>query len=248
MRLSSSGRAVRYNGPGAFHTTDGGKTFQALGQISHLDGISVDLSDPPRRTLLAGSHERADLFRSSDGGASWTNIGPNLPAQIGYASQPLVLDAQRYLLGTYSAKGAGVFLSTDGGATWNLVQAGGVAGPPLVASDGSIYWALEGGAGLIRSNDSGATWKLVTGPGLLASSNLVELPDGRLASVSAEHVIVSDDGGATWRGLGPQIPTKGAIGLTYSGQRNAIYIWQWDCGNTVPPGSVQRLDLTPAVG
>ena len=42
-----------YSGPGAFRTVDGGQTFQALG-LKHLDGISVDLSDPNRATLLAG--------------------------------------------------------------------------------------------------------------------------------------------------------------------------------------------------
>jgi photosystem II stability/assembly factor-like uncharacterized protein len=159
-----------------------------------------------------------------------------------------VLDSQHYLLGTYNAPGSAILSSTDGGVTWKQVFAGGVAGPPLVASDGSIYWPLESGRGLVHSTDGGATWILVTGRGVLASYNAVQLADGRLASVSKTHLVVSDDGGTTWRGLGPALPPNGAYGLAYSQARNSIYIWQWDCGTKVPAGAVQRLDLTPSAG
>jgi photosystem II stability/assembly factor-like uncharacterized protein len=235
-----------YGGAGAFRTTDGGQTFQALGDIAHLDGISVDLSDPSRRTLLAGAHERSDLYRSTDGGASWSNVGPNLPPGVGFATQPLVLDAQRHLVGTSSSAEAGIFLTTDGGATWKRVASGGFAGLPFVASDGSLYWV--GGGGLVRSTDQGESWRLVTGGDILASYNIVELPDGRLASLGRRNLIVSDDQGATWRGLGPALPTDGGYGLAFSEPRNAIFAWQFDCGDVVPAGSVQRLDLTPPAG
>jgi hypothetical protein len=155
-----------------------------------------------------------------------------------------VLDARRHLVGT----SIGVFLTADGGATWQQVWTGGVAGPPLLSADGSIYWLLERGGGLVQSGDDGGTWKLVTGGGILASYDVVDLPDGSLASLSRDHVVVSDDQGATWRALGPALPPSGAYGLTFSASRNAIYIWQWDCGNTVLPGSVQRLDLASSTG
>jgi hypothetical protein len=103
-------------GPGAVRTVNGGQSFQALG-LDHLDGISVDLSDPNRGTLLAGAHERTELFRSTDGGASWTNLASRLPEGVGYPSWPLVLDTQRHLLGVSRGDPSGIFLTTDGGAT-----------------------------------------------------------------------------------------------------------------------------------
>jgi photosystem II stability/assembly factor-like uncharacterized protein len=234
-----------YGDAGAFVTEDGGATFDRLGDIEHLDGISVDVTDPDRQTLLAGAHERADLYRSTDGGDTWTNIGPGLPAGVGFANQPLVIDAQTFLLGTNNGDASGIFRSTDGGTSWIRVSDGGVFGAPVVSADGSISWTLDRRAGLVRSTDGGATWTVVSSEGL-ASYQLVELPDGRLASVNATNVIVSEDRGATWQPVGSPFPTAGAYGLTYSAPRNAFYINQWDCGDVVPPGSVQRLDLPPA--
>src|SRR4029079_8015651 len=69
-----------YNGRGVFKTTDGGSTFRQLGSIAHNDYVSVDFGDPDRKTLLAGGHEQAQtVYRSTDGGQTWTNIGVTLP-------------------------------------------------------------------------------------------------------------------------------------------------------------------------
>ncbi len=83
----------------------------------------------------------------------------------------------------------------------------------------------------------------MTPPGTVASYNLVELADGRIATMGKTQLLVSATDGRTWRPLGPPIPTDGAFGLTYSAARNAVYAWKWDCGDVVPAGSVQRLDL-----
>jgi hypothetical protein len=92
-----------YNAGGVYRTTDDGTTLLALGNVTHNDSISVDFTDPMRQTLLAGTHEQSGhLFRSTDGGNTWTDIGPNLPTGTGFSSQALVIDAQTHLLGTYT--------------------------------------------------------------------------------------------------------------------------------------------------
>jgi photosystem II stability/assembly factor-like uncharacterized protein len=84
-----------YNDGGVFRTDDGGATFQPLGNVTHIDAVSVDLTDPDRSTLLAGAHEQSVLLRSGDGGNTWTDITGGLPNGRGFSSSPLVIDAQR---------------------------------------------------------------------------------------------------------------------------------------------------------
>ena len=123
-------------------------------------------------------------MRSTDGGQSWQDISAGLPPNIGFASFPHVIDAQTFLVGTKSGRDSGVFRTADGGATWSRVFAGGVAGPPLLASsDGNLYWLLEQGGALIVSSDAGGTWTEIKswGPNGGPAGSLTELPDGRLA-------------------------------------------------------------------
>jgi photosystem II stability/assembly factor-like uncharacterized protein len=240
-------------GPGLYRTDDSGTTFRQLGDVSHTDGVSVDLSDPERRTLLSGRHEASDLLRSTDGGATWTDLSATLPDDIGYTSSPLVIDADKHLIGTTNGPASGVFRTTDGGATWTRVHDVAIAGPALRSADGSIYWLLQGGAGLIKSTDDGATWTTVVqgGPFADGGGSLIQLPDGALATVSDFSVITSDDGGVTWQPLGPRLPYPPA-GLTYSRFREAFIIWRFDCDastdNPIPPNAIMRLDVAAIDG
>jgi photosystem II stability/assembly factor-like uncharacterized protein len=241
-----------YLGPGVFRTTDGGQSFEVLGDVENLDGLSVDLSDPERQTMLVGSHERGDLFRSTDGGNTWDNLAANLPPGLGYASQPLVLSRDVHLLGTYTGMAPGIFRTTDGGTNWAQVHPTGVAGLPLVTSSdpNTILWPLSNG-GVARSTDGGENWDEAAPAGTLSSYNIVELSDGSLASLNGTSVVVSSRG-TRWRELGPALPPfaqdAGWKGLAYSPERDAIFVWQNDCNTVVLPGAVQRLDLSPEPG
>ena len=71
-----------YNSSGVYHTTNGGQTFRHLGGAKHNDFVDVDFADAKRRTLLAGGHEQSRMvWKSTDGGQSWTNVGVNLPRE-----------------------------------------------------------------------------------------------------------------------------------------------------------------------
>lgn len=234
-------------GTGAFETVDDGSTFRPLGAVRHTDLVSIDFTDPLRRTLLAGSHEGREVWRSTDGGATWFDVSPGLPSDSGFSSFPHVLDARTHLLGTQSGAGAGIFRTTDGGVTWALARAGGVSGAPVVGPDGSISWLLEDGRGLVRSADSGITWTVRAPQGPARSANLVLLPDGSLATNGWDHVLVLGVGSDRWSPFGPPLPFRPA-GITYSPFRKAFYVWRFDCDLSVPrnpvtPGSVMRLDV-----
>ena len=213
-------------GSGAYQTTNDGITFSPLGNLTHSDLVSVDLSDPSRRTLLSGRHEASALFLSSDGGSTWTDLSSTLPPGVGYTIAPLVIGHGVFLLGTRNGSSSGIFRSINGGITWSRVYPAAVAGPPLVSSDGAIYWILDADRGLVKSIDHGATWQYVAQVSS-SSGSLIELPNGWLAGVG-QWLTVSENDGTSWTAVGPSLPYV-ASGFTYSPSQNSFYAWQSTC-------------------
>jgi photosystem II stability/assembly factor-like uncharacterized protein len=232
-----------YNGGGVYKTTDNGTTFTELGNVTHNDSVSIDFTDPDRKTLLAGPHEaNSKLFRSTDGGQTWNDIGANLPGSAGYCTATQVLSATNLLVGCVDG---GVFHSSDGSA-WTPVGSKGVIPQPLLARDGNLYW-LENQGGLSVSTDHGQSFT-ETADGNVAANMVgpvrpAELPDGRVVIVGQDHLVVSSDKGVTWNPIGDPLPYPGggydgARGLAYSARTKTFYIWRWGCGNNVLPDAV----------
>jgi photosystem II stability/assembly factor-like uncharacterized protein len=225
-------------GFGVFKTTDNGSTFLKVGELSNSETMSVDFSDPGRKTMLAGTHERARaVYRSNDGGVTWTSVGDGLPEESGYSANVHVVDPSTYLVGTANGKNSGVFRTADGGMTWTQVYQTGVAGRILKASDGFLYWGLDNRAGVIKSGDGGATWTLVGGQGLVRSI-VDELPDGRLGAFDndAKRLLLSSDHGATWK-VTASLPFN-ISGFVYSSFRKALVLWHGDCLDKVPTDAI----------
>jgi photosystem II stability/assembly factor-like uncharacterized protein len=222
---------------GIYKTTDGGNTLTQLGNVGHNDLVSVDFTDPERKTLLAGSHERKQtLYLSRDGGLTWTNIGPKLPASSHFSVMPLVLDARHFLLGScgYGDGECGVYASSDGGETWQRNSTEAAAARPLWASGGNMLWSTIYDSGGIWSTDVGKTWTKVSGP---RTADPVELPNGRIVTLGTDHLILSSDGGKTWSNIGETLPFKPAA-VTYSRSTKTFYVSQWDCGEFVLPNAI----------
>ncbi len=240
-----------YNGGGVYRTDDNGRTFQQLGTVAHVDAVSVDLSDPGRRTLLAGLHEQTGLMRSHDGGQSWSKISASLPPDAGFTSSPLVIDSRTFLVGTNHSDTAGVFLTIDDGATWTQVFKGAVTGQPLLTKAGAIYWVVDVTGGMIKSSDGGATWQTAARAGTInpLAPSLVELPGNAIAAVANLVLIVTKDGGASWTKLGPTMPYR-PVGMTFSPSRQAFFIWYFTCDpngdNAVPADAIMQLDVNGA--
>lgn len=234
-------------GSGIYRTDDDGETFVALGDITHNDAVAVDFTDPDRQTLLATSHERQVIYKSTDGGETWDEIQDSLPEGIKVCSSAAVIDADTYLLGCGGGFDIGdpaIIRTTNGGESWEIVAESGATRQPLIARDGSIYWAVEFGGGLVRSEDNGETWDSVIG-GTVSSIAPVELPDGRIASLIDDAVAVSDDHGSTWRIVSTKAPIAPA-GFVYSPFRKAFYVYYFTCtfpSAAVPDDAIQRYDF-----
>ena len=225
---------------------------------NNTDWLSVDFSDPDRKTMLAGGHESAQtLYRSSDKGATWSEIGGGLPVKTN-CTMPLLINPKTYLVGCggYGGGVTGVYRTSDGAATWSQVTASGGGSPPLLASDGTIYWVGVDGS-VTRSSDSGQTWTEVAAAGTIGlwqgnitSVTPIELPGKQLAAVGKTAIVVSSDRGAHWSPVTPDLPIdrdQMVRGVVYSPVRKAFYIWHSTCSSfnndiPIPADAIMRFD------
>jgi hypothetical protein len=217
-------------GNGVFKTEDAGVTFKWLGGTTHVDAISVDLTDPERKTMLSSGHEVQLVQKSVDAGETWQDISDSLP-EAKWCRNSLIIDAETYLLGCgggFNMTGKPSTLrTTDGGKSWTKVFDDGGGAIPIVHSDGTIIWPLEPEHGLAVSSDQGETWEARPQIELQAVSP-IELPDGRIASITESRVVLSDDQGVTWKNVSPKTPFV-PVGFTYSPFQKAFFIFFFRC-------------------
>jgi hypothetical protein len=233
--------AGTYAQPGLFVTKDNGTTFRSLGEAWHNDTMSVDFTDPERKTILAGTHEQSKIiWLTQDGGRSWRNIGAKFP-DPNWSLYVHVVDAQTFMVG---CPGSGVYRSTDAGESWTKVTTLGGGAAPLLTSDGSIYWpSANGDLGL--STDNGESWREVAPGSVLYPIAPIELPDGRIATRGYAGVLVSGDQGAHWTNVAPREPFDDPghlYVLAYSGHEKAFFVAQWTCDVALPEEAFVRYD------
>ncbi len=155
-------------------STDGGDTW-SIAAAPNLGCVVADLQFAPSSpsTLYEGGAKsdsfscqstQASLFRSTDGGATWTEADAGLAAHSVTALAVDPLDPQVVYAGTghdyFPNSGDGVWKTTDGGASWSRAGEAlqgrtitALAISPVVG----VVWAAAGGA-VFRSQDGGATW------------------------------------------------------------------------------------------
>ncbi|HEX4628666.1 MAG TPA: glycosyl hydrolase, partial [Gemmatimonadales bacterium] len=191
-------------GAGVYKSTDGGLHWRAVGLVDtrHIGKILVDARNPDVVLVAAlghayGPNPERGVFRSTDGGRTWTKVlykDPDTGA-IDLAADPV--DPQVVYAALYQARrtpweqyppdegpGSGLYKSTDRGATWAPLTGHGLPAGPLgriglaVGASGrgsarvyALIGAATGGGGLYRSDDGGATWQLAGNDPRLTSRN-----------------------------------------------------------------------------
>ena len=124
---------------GLYKTTDGGKSWKAVLEISENTGVSDIAVDPvnpdvlyvsayQRRrhvwTIIDGGPE-SGIYKSTDAGGSWTKLASGLPeadmGRIGLAVPPARRNTIYAIIEAAEGKG-GFFRSRDAGATWEKMS------------------------------------------------------------------------------------------------------------------------------
>ncbi|MBK8304825.1 MAG: hypothetical protein WBC19_06120 [Pyrinomonadaceae bacterium] len=228
---------------GVYRTMDGGKTWALVLKVNEDSGatdIAIDTESPTilyaamyqrRRTVFGfnGSGEGSALYKTNDGGDTWTKITKGMPYDAENAPTP-------------RPEG---FSETGRNAI------------AIYAKDTNIVYAMveHANGGIYRSNDKGETWTRMSNidanprPMYFSQIRIDPNNDQRLwiAGVTTQY---SDDGGKTWSGNYSRAPHADTHGLwidpkdsnhLIAGNDGGINITYdrgvtWDYANTVPLG------------
>lgn len=106
-------------------TTDGGSTWNSITSNATFNGdvIAIAISRSNTNVLYAAS--LGAIFRTDNGGVSWTDISPGLPVNSVGITYIAVCDTNPqkvWVTFTGYSNGEKVYMSTDGGANWNNIS------------------------------------------------------------------------------------------------------------------------------
>lgn len=173
--------------------------------------------------LLAGTAFHG-VYRSADGGQTWTPPAPSngMPAGETVWSLtgvgPLV----------FAATTSGVYRSADGGGSWSLASDGipGVDTVLRVIADGTnpnILYAATASDGIYRSIDLGVTWSSISAG--LGNSTIRGIQQFSGATTTRLYAATND---GLWTGSTGNGPLPGAVSwrhVTATGLGNATIMW-----------------------
>jgi hypothetical protein len=221
---------------GLYRTTDGGATWQLLG--TEMAGFRVKEVLPTTvitgtgQLILVATTDGGGLFRSVDGGASFTQGATGLPP--GSVSS-LIVDPNNPSTFFAAVPGQGIFRSTDGaGATWTQVT----TGIPAAALTGSstieltahgaggtvLFAGVASGStlnGVFTSTDNGGNWTpLAAGPTGFDAGGGFNEPFSIVADPVASNIVYL--GSELGTGLFRYDPTGSGSWVQINGTGNAL--------------------------
>lgn len=263
---------------GVYRTLDGGDSWERVlpAGFYKLDGPrggSVFWIDPGSesggrcQTIYVADQQGEKIFRSGDGGTSWTDTGVSgLGLMYDFQRNPLVdefwisTDSGLYRMekndATYSKRrvdsdAEGLPSGTDNAVTRILIH----------TLDSNIIYALCGTAGFYKSTDGGETFHARNQgiPSNIAGKKEVSMldmnpldPDWLVLShfETAYGNFMSFDGGETWNGFENLDSTGLMDDLDSEGRKNSFYVGRKvafhpaDPGSALIPGSMWEMQRT----
>jgi photosystem II stability/assembly factor-like uncharacterized protein len=235
---------------GVYKTTNGGKTWELVLKVNDDTGatdIAIDPVSPNilyaamyqrRRTVFGfnGSGEFSAIYKTNDGGESWSKITKGMPYDTENAANPRpedLLETGRNAIAVYPKDtnivyaliehaNGGVYRSNDKGETWTRMA-------PIASNPRPMYFSQ---IRIDPNNDqriwlAGVTMQYSEDGGRTFSGNFARAPHADTHGMwidpnDSNHLIIGNDGG---------------INITYDRGRT------WDYANTVPIGQFYEIGV-----
>lgn len=234
----AGGPSYKYPGEGSdAHPQGQPRTWERTA----LRGVTINPAD--HNEIFACVGDGNGLYRSTDGGNSWTKIELGSGSSRTYTFAPSNNQIRYASFGSWSTSG-GFYRTTNGGTSWQEVGQSTIVDTvtdvAIDPGDPNIVLAATSYGGIYRSTDGGDSWTQV-GSGLsdtlffsiaFAPSN----PDIAYAG-GYSWAYRSTDGGATWANADSSFPTGYVEGLAiHPSQPDTV----WIGANLFPHGGVYK--------
>ena len=173
-------------------TTDG-TTWSALSMSTALSLNALAVNSDGTQVTIGATN--GSIYRSADGGATWTNQTPTLLATAVLRAAAMPDNSHAFVFGDFGT----MLSSANGGANWTHQMQGTVSNLQATwFSSANLGWAVGAGGAVLKTTDGGASWSMRS-----VSTNIlyaVMFPDASngWAVGAAGTILRTTDGGATW--------------------------------------------------
>ncbi|MBN2206566.1 MAG: hypothetical protein JW742_04110 [Candidatus Aminicenantes bacterium] len=219
--VAPSAPSTIYAGPYSyafFKTTDGGRTWtqkQLPGSSDQFLSVVVHPANAETVYVLAGSGSPSHVYKSTDGGASFTSVfthnGRNLALSPGNPKIVVVAGQAEGMASDPPVRG--IHISRNGGATWTSIKIrddaySAAEAAALDPKNGNIIYVVGASAAgspvCYKSANGGASWTLLAVPTQQTPLRVVIDPvDSKIVYIGSwDGLYRSGDGGATWAETG----------------------------------------------
>nr|WP_272881748.1 sialidase family protein [Fundidesulfovibrio soli] len=240
---------------GVWKSVDSGASWTPQGDLfANLAVCSLVMDPTNPQVIYAGTGEGyfnadavrgAGLFKTTDGGATWTQLPSTTGSNFHYVNRLVVSPNDHNRI--YAATRTGLWVSPDAGATWSrLYDASSVNGVTdlVVRTDTNpdtvvIACGIFTTATIRYSNDAGATWSSSYSEAGMDRTSLAIAPSSQnivyaLVSSNAggnynsgmQAVLRSVDGGASWA---TQVRNTSPTKLNTTQLSNTVYAFYSTC-------------------
>ncbi|MEY3385783.1 MAG: hypothetical protein RIR53_594 [Bacteroidota bacterium] len=195
---------------GLYRTTDFGASWTKVLAGDQRTGCTDVVIDPKNPKIMLASMwsfrrtpssfssggSAGGIFRSTDGGTTWTKMTKGLPAgEVGRIALAMSPKDSKLIFASVEAKESGLYASTDGGITWMRRYVGGAVDirpfyfSRIVCDPNDKNVLYKHGINLYRSDDGGQTF------GTVALSAHSDHHAVWIDPANSEHLLIGTDGG-----------------------------------------------------